>query len=355
MSFGVQNITVNQAVNQSIIQVNNELANIPTTQILSGEGIVDTVLPFTYIINNSGSYTITLPNSTQPGKQKTIIVTENSDPYLVVSLVYNDGYSGSSISIQFSVVNTMIVLIANTVGWNIFYSSYNILPTVNTLSFRQHGSNELEMFGIVLSQGSSPISAMGIVYSHTNAVPVIETDTVVNYSPITIGNNYGIIFSVSSYTLYYSRAFATNSSGTSYGDVLTAEIAPCLAYDTMITLHDGTTKPIQDIEYTDTLKVWNFDEGCFDIAKPLWIKQENTVNSYNLVKFSNGSILKTVVDHRILNKELGKFTHTMKKDTPIGTHTLTIDGEEIELIERYVVTEEIKCYNINGRTSSRKA
>ena len=156
-SFGVQNITVNQAVNQSVIQVNNELANIPTTQTLSGEGVVDTVLPFTYIINNSGSYTITLSNSTQPGKQKTIIVTENSDPYLVVSLVYNDGYSGSSISIQFSVVNTMIVLIANTVGWNIFYSSYNILPTVNTLSFRQHGSNELEMFGIVLSQGSSPI------------------------------------------------------------------------------------------------------------------------------------------------------------------------------------------------------
>ena len=94
MSFRVQNINVNESVSQTIIQINDELSNITTTQTLFAQGIIDVTVPLTYIINNISSYTITLPNSMKPGQQKTVTVIENSNPLFVVSINYNDGYTG---------------------------------------------------------------------------------------------------------------------------------------------------------------------------------------------------------------------------------------------------------------------
>ena len=201
------------------------------------------------------------------------------------------------------------------------------------------------MVGNVLSQGLSTITEMGVVYSNINHLPTIA-DSIASYTPISIGTFTKIFDTSPDIGLYYARAFATNSSGTSYGNVLTATSYICLAHGTMISMYDGTTKPIQDIEYTDTLKVWNFDDGCFDTAKPLWIKQAQTANSYNLLEFSNGASLKTIEQHRIFNKELGKFSYPMTNDTPLGTHTLSDSGEEIELLCKSVIIEEIKYYNV---------
>ena len=37
----------------------------------------------------------------------------------------------------------------------------------------------------------------------------------------------------------------------------------------------------------------------------------------------------------------------MTDETPIGTHTYTYSGNEVELIDKYVVDEEVVYYNIN--------
>ena len=345
MSFRVQNINVNESVSQTIIQINDELSNITTTQTLFAQGIIDVTVPLTYIINNISSYTITLPNSMKPGQQKTVTVIENSNPLFVVSINYNDGYTGLLVTAQIGNINDTIIFIASTIGWNLLFSSVSILPVINTISLDTYDySGDLVMVGQVISQGSSLITQMGVVYSDTNHIPTIVSDSIAYYTPITIGVFTQIFNTVGGY--YYARAFATNSRGTSYGNVLTANSYICLAHGTMISMYDGTTKPIQDIEYTDTLKVWNFDDACFDSAKPLWIKQEQTANCYNLLEFSKGTLLKTIVQHRIFNKELGKFTHPMTEDTPLGTHTFTDSGEEIELLCKSVIIEEIKYYNV---------
>lgn len=112
-------------------------------------------------------------------------------------------------------------------------------------------------------------------------------------------------------------------------------------------LADRTEKAVEDIEYSDELLVWDFDNGCFSSAKPLWIKKVQVSKEYNLVKFDNGVELKTVANHRIFNVDSQKFTYTMnEEDTPIGTTTFMSDGTTAKLIGRKVVKEEVNYYNI---------
>lgn len=108
-------------------------------------------------------------------------------------------------------------------------------------------------------------------------------------------------------------------------------------------------KKLKNLTYDDEILVWDFDNGCFTTAKPLWIAPSQTAYKYNILKFSNGSILKTLLPelgHRIFNKEKGMFTYPMTDDTPLGTTTFTASGEEAKLISREIVEGEIRYTNI---------
>lgn len=121
----------------------------------------------------------------------------------------------------------------------------------------------------------------------------------------------------------------------------------CLAEGTDITLADMSRKNIEDITYDNELLVWDFDNGCFAKAKPLWIKKTQVAEEYNLVKFDDGTELKTVIDHRIFNMEKQKFTYTMdEENTPIGTSVFKNDGSVARIVERNVVKEKVNYYNI---------
>ena len=105
-------------------------------------------------------------------------------------------------------------------------------------------------------------------------------------------------------------------------------------------------KRIKDITYDDELVVWDFDKGEFTTAKPLWIMKEKTTTKYNLLKFSDGSELKTINQHRIFNKEKGKFTYPMTEETPVGTTTFNVEGKEVKLVSKEIVEKEVEYTNI---------
>lgn len=134
---------------------------------------------------------------------------------------------------------------------------------------------------------------------------------------------------------------------------------PCIIEGTQITLADGTSKAIEDIDYDDELLVWNFYAGRFDKAKPKWIKVEQTTPRYCLVKFSNGAEIGFVGPgehtrqsdggrgyHRIFNKEAGAFTYVGTEETPNGTTTFAQDGTFPTVISQEVVEKEVKFYNV---------
>lgn len=147
-------------------------------------------------------------------------------------------------------------------------------------------------------------------------------------------------------------ARANVSDFTGYTGTETLPEYLCLIEGTLVTLADGTTKPIEDITYDDELLVWNFYDGKFDKAKPCWVTKQQIAHEYNLCKFSNGVEIGFVGQggdigyHRIYNDELKQFTHTGVKETPIGTHTFAQDGTMPTLIEQYIVNKQVRYYNV---------
>nr|DAJ51882.1 MAG TPA: Hint [Bacteriophage sp.] len=126
----------------------------------------------------------------------------------------------------------------------------------------------------------------------------------------------------------------------------------CIIAGTLITLADGTKKPIENITYNDNLLVWDFYNGRFSFAKPSWIKVKQTAKVYNKLTFSNGTTLGLVGEggtqgyHRIFNKQANIFTHTGVPETPNGTITFAEDQSEPVLLTQELIHENVDYYNI---------
>jgi len=302
--------------------------------------------------NNSGitmRWSITLDN---------VILDTGTDP--LTGTVATDG-SG------YATINTPAVSIIDpassssvTVNWELddpaaeganvcsqIFAYAPILPTVETTSIVDPDSTspaDANFVGEVIDIGSSNVTDRGFVWA-TTPNPTLPSINFVSVGAGGVGTFSASNVLIASNT-YYGRAYATNSAGTAYGADIVFETAICLVEGTLITLADGTTKKIEDIEYSDRLLVWNFDEGKFDEAPPLWIKRAEMAYEYNLIEFSDGSTLKTVNDHRIFNKEKGMFTYPAKDDAALGITTFSADGREVTSVMKEVVQETVNYYNI---------
>lgn len=120
----------------------------------------------------------------------------------------------------------------------------------------------------------------------------------------------------------------------------------CFCKNTKISLYTGETKLVQDITYNDELLVWNFDEGKYDKAKPLWIKKEEKSNYYYKVSLDNGVVINLVGSngkcHRLFNIDDQKFEYaTDLVDKNVQTLQGSFKVKSIELVE-----ENCEYYNI---------
>lgn len=216
-----------------------------------------------------------------------------------------------------------------------------MLPTVETLGI-VGGENQATFNGNLVDEGSSSVIDRGFVWDTTNN-PTLPSPNSVSLGPGGVGA-FTSTPSISSDS-YYGRAYATNLVGSAYGEVKPFTVV-CLAEGTLIALVYGGIKKIEDIQYSDLLLVWNFDEGKFDKAQPLWIKKAEVTYRYNFLEFNDGSTLKTINQHRIFNKELGAFTYPMSEDTPVGTTTFNLKGKEVKLVSKFILSEQVSYYNV---------
>jgi hypothetical protein len=147
---------------------------------------------------------------------------------------------------------------------------------------------------------------------------------------------------------YTVCAYAKNSDGTIFVSerITWSAYGPCFVEGTLITLADGTTKAVEDITYDDDILVWDFDHGTYAEAKPIWVKQPQQLDRHNRLTFSDGTVLLTVFNHEIFNKQAGAFTKPMTDATPIGTITYNQMGEEVTLVSKEVIREPVTYYNV---------
>ena len=126
---------------------------------------------------------------------------------------------------------------------------------------------------------------------------------------------------------------ATSADGFTPSSDLNLQYRMCFTENTLISTKNGD-KFVQDITYDDDILVWNFDEGKFDYAKPIFIKQEQTSDSYWHVTDEDGKAVNLVgsngKSHRLYNKRTHLFEYP--QDIP------ECKCEEIH--------ESVKYYNI---------
>ena len=91
-------------------------------------------------------------------------------------------------------------------------------PTVSTNNVTSIGDNTATCGGNITNDGGATIISSGIVYSK-NSDPTTTNATVLETSPTTTNGSYSVSMSgLLAGTTYYTKAYATNAKGTSYGD-----------------------------------------------------------------------------------------------------------------------------------------
>lgn len=120
----------------------------------------------------------------------------------------------------------------------------------------------------------------------------------------------------------------------------------CLIRGTKVLLFNNKTKEVQDITYDDNLLVWDFDNGCYASAKPLWIKKTEIATYYYHCIFENGIILDLVGSngncHAIFNVDDNRFEYANKC---VGKKIMTQQGIT-KLISCEIKNETVEFYNI---------
>lgn len=104
------------------------------------------------------------------------------------------------------------------------------LPTVTTKPVYDISATSAKTGGIVNNSGGSPVIARGVCWGTTEN-PTLEDNYLVN------GTGTGTFFSnlqgLAPRVTYYVRAYATNSTGTGYGEALPFTTLPIVKYDTI--------------------------------------------------------------------------------------------------------------------------
>jgi hypothetical protein len=311
----------------------------------------------TYSLRNDNFwYTIDLlwdvnPASVEPNWNNTNITIEPESVVISNITIFNSGtanMSGSSFDVSrtgagtLTGSDTIIISVLTTTGQYatgsigpLDFRSGQIAPTVTSDSYGSLSGGSATVTGTITSDGGSAILERGIVWSTSNNPTIADNKVVGTGTAVgTFAQTYVI---ANPYQTIYVKVYATNAYGTGYGSELSFTL-PCFVKGTKITMFDGTKKNIEDISYEDNLLVWNFDDGQFDSAKPLWIMEMVKTPSVNIL-FSDGSKLgiSGYLDHdgghRIFNLDKGEFTYAIPNEhTPIGTRTFNDKGEQVTIV-----------------------
>ena len=127
----------------------------------------------------------------------------------------------------------------------------------------------------------------------------------------------------------------------------------CFAEGTLITLADGTQKPIEQITYADELLVWDFNTGAYTVTTASLI-EAHEAGEYRVInlKFADGTVTRVIVDHGFFDAEKNNFVYIDEEnvDSYIGHDFVKMSEngtyELVELIGYEVTAEMVSYYTI---------
>lgn len=121
----------------------------------------------------------------------------------------------------------------------------------------------------------------------------------------------------------------------------------CFATGTLITLADGTFKPVEDFDGTEQLLVWNFYTGTFDTAPILFIDYHG-IKEYEVIRlyFDNGNYVEVIDNHGFFDITLQKymFIDAGNAEEFVG-HTFATQKGNSKLVSVEIEQKETGCYS----------
>jgi len=154
--------------------------------------------------------------------------TEN--PSLLNNVVDAPGTTGAFVSaligldpattyyVRAFATNSVGTSYGNQITFTTASDAAGVLPTIETFEATDPTQTSAVSGGDVISIGDSPLTARGICWSITDN-PTIA-DNVITDPATTTGEFISLIEGLTPGTTYFVKAFATNATGTSYGDLI---------------------------------------------------------------------------------------------------------------------------------------
>lgn len=171
----------------------------------------------------------------------------------------------------------------------------------------------------------------------------VGTDYSTRYAVYNAGNaDIWCTYTESGIQNYSSQSAVTDSKGW-YNDWFRIDYrvlitTTCLAKGTLITLADDTQKPVEDIKYTDLLKVWNFETGQIDYQYPLMLTELKT-DKIERITLEDGSYIDISGIHDIYDPTLHQFVawgNGNVKAEDVTSHTM------LKLVDNYYKILKVK-------------
>ncbi len=93
-------------------------------------------------------------------------------------------------------------------------------------------------------------------------------------------------------------------------EIATSEDGNCVAAGTLITLADGSQKPVEELTGDELLLVWNLETGRFEAA-PIVLIFQNPESEYEVINlvFSDGTEVKVIDVHGFWDYDLNKYVY----------------------------------------------
>lgn len=263
--------------------------------------------------------------------------------------------SGTTSTIASKLVNTNLGILSDPTtgrtGIGYIYAAYAVL-SVNQSSGENTASATIQT---VVYFGGTTIQSLSCSVRGTTTGNTYVVKSYNGWPGASIGS---IGISSASSTFDGINGSSVSPSTTSPGSLsrITAYISvrgTCIIKGTLITLADGTQKPIENLTYSDLLLVWNFEKGSYDYQYPLAILKGYTYKIKYKIILEDGDYLEICGQHDIYDPIAHTFRiygdgaiHQIDKDYYVLKYISKNIYDCIKIASIEIITEDVESYSV---------
>lgn len=245
----------------------------------------------------------------------------------------------------------------NTSGIMVFTGSTNLDFVLSTVSSRNAWSiiNGTIDFELTNSDGEIFQIEGNDKHESTLRVNLVNNVTLGNPSfTISTGSLSNDTYTLTLYS-EIKRASWTSTKTETFTFIVDKPQA-CVAEGSMITLADGSQKPVEELTMDDMLLVWNHHTGDFDVAPMVFIDSD-PIDEYEIIHlyFSDGTDVKVIYEHAFWNATLNRYVFIRDGESTqyIGDwfNKQTYDSdcnmiwENVQLVDVQIYTEQTTAWS----------